>query len=338
MSVNSFTPADVRAAALQLLADMGTGVIAKATATFDEAKHKRDHGRFSSTGGASAATDAPASSKPPSWLKRNTLERLPPKARKVAAVIGKTYFLTFVMANKAVKAVAQNRGLDEAKATKLASVLTGVDMALGGSRSSAAMIALGLPALAVPAAFVPLASVGYLAYSTARHPSAVAAAARDAIAKVAGKVAARVLKSAGAAGAPDYDFADAVAEALEAHGWDDFYHALLVEGVRVAGNVAHGIALANDAWDQTHAGTVAKSLFAALASRYPVAKSACAGMSSLVGSDGGFLVPTNTVRKPARKRKKRKAVSAATVDAVTGYAERVLKALAGSSAQVSDDA
>lgn len=53
---NSFTASDVRAAALRLLADLGADVVRKA---FEEAKHKRDHGKFSSTGGSSATAAHP---------------------------------------------------------------------------------------------------------------------------------------------------------------------------------------------------------------------------------------------------------------------------------------
>jgi hypothetical protein len=241
---------------------------------WDEQQHHRERGRFARTEGAHGPhrgshepphadpTHDPVGHEPrdtaerkePGWLTRNTLDRLPPPARRVAEVISKGYFLTFVAAHKAVRAVAEKRGLSGAETQKLARALTGVDLALGGSRSAAAAVALGVPALALPASFVPWASVGYLAYSTARDPLAVAAAAVDAIAAAAKRLAARVTKATVHLDHDDYDFAEVVAGAMAAHDWSDYYHALLVAGVRHAGDVAEGVRLADAAWEERETG------------------------------------------------------------------------------------
>lgn len=108
-------------------------------------------------------------------------DRLPDRVKKGVAVVARTAYAVQVASNKAVKAVAKERGFTKEQIDRLSFLTASVDVGAGGSRSAAAFAAAGLAHLAGPAAFVPWGSIGYLLYSTVRAPIAVLRAAKKAV-------------------------------------------------------------------------------------------------------------------------------------------------------------
>lgn len=159
----------------------------------DDAGHRHgDDGRFTGTGGGapkkggrltrvgrkvlSGAVKLEHGAK---QLLKDQFARLPRAVRAPVAGAIKTYYATYVAAQKAVDAVARERGLSEEQRDRLTSALTTADVVLGAKVVPAIAAASGAGAVAAGAAsFVPPASVAYLAYSTARSPAATYRAAR----------------------------------------------------------------------------------------------------------------------------------------------------------------
>lgn len=176
-------------------------------------------------------------------------DRLPTWVTKPAKVITKAAYAIQIGANKAVQAVAKERGLSEEQVNRLAAVVATADIALGGSRSAGAATAVGLGALAAPAAFVPWGSVGYLAYSTARNPLATLRAARNGIRAVAGKLR-RKKGEAPVTQHAETDDLRLLAGALAAHAGEDWFEALLFAALDESGSVEEAIRLAEAAHEE----------------------------------------------------------------------------------------
>lgn len=165
----------------------------------------------------------------------------------------KVYFASWVATQSAVKAVAKEKGLSEADATRVQSICSCYDaiackaVFLGLEHSS-------LKHLAGASLFVPTASVCYLAYSAARNPIATSRAAAGAVKAVAAKFksgADKTLKGMEKIGlaAPDVD-AEAtasvgiLANAIKRHSGDDWFFAVLPWAMELAGNAKDAVALA----------------------------------------------------------------------------------------------
>lgn len=115
------------------------------------------------------------------FAKRQIAKMPRPLVAPVAGAI-KAYYASYLAAQKAVDAVAEERGLDEAQRKRLTGALTAADVILGAKVVPAIVGATGAGAIAAGASsFVPPASVAYLAYSTARDPVATYRAARKGV-------------------------------------------------------------------------------------------------------------------------------------------------------------
>jgi SPP1 gp7 family putative phage head morphogenesis protein len=160
------------------------------TANFNPDQPRDAIGRFGSGGSTPSAETSgrysPKASDAPKGsllarMKSSVSSRLPPWVQRWTAKLTKAAFVLTVAGNKAVQAVAKERGLTPEKIAKLSKVVGTVDVATGGSRAGGIATAVGLGALALPASLVPWGSVSYLAYSTARNPLATLRAARNGI-------------------------------------------------------------------------------------------------------------------------------------------------------------
>jgi capsid protein len=112
--------------------------------------------------------------------------RLQPVARgtlRVAAVGGKVAFATHLAGQKAAELVARERGLTHEAAKALRGTLASVDLALCKPVTLSGEL-LGGRAAGLALSMVPVASMGYLAYSTARDPMATLRAGRGAVRSV----------------------------------------------------------------------------------------------------------------------------------------------------------
>jgi SPP1 gp7 family putative phage head morphogenesis protein len=188
-------------------------------------------------------------------LKARVSGKIPPAIKNAVVKITKTYYMTFVMGNKAVQAVARERGLPQDRVAKLAKAVTAVDLALGGSRAAGAAAAVGLAPLAVPAAFVPWGSVGYLAYSSVRHPLATLRAAKKAIQGAVHKVASGIVRTgvkllSGVSLNSKADDAARIEQALADHEYSDWYFALLLSACDSTKKLSDAINLANSAYEE----------------------------------------------------------------------------------------
>ena len=97
----------------------------------------------------------------------------------------KVWWSGFIAGNKAVQAIAQEKGATREEATRLSKAVTAVDFALGGSRSGGLTALLGFPAAAPLVGMMPIGSLSYLALNTATNPLVVLQAARRAVSRVA---------------------------------------------------------------------------------------------------------------------------------------------------------
>jgi SPP1 gp7 family putative phage head morphogenesis protein len=211
------------------------------TANFNPDQPRDEHGRFGSGGSTpSAETSGRYNPKAPdapkgsllARMKSSVSSRLPPWVQRWTAKLTKAAFVLTVAGNKAVQAVAKERGLSPEKIAKLSKVVGTVDVATGGSRAGGIATAVGLGALALPASLVPWGSVSYLAYSTARNPLATLRAARNGI-----QSAVRKLRGGSKSAIPATNDAttcnlsqsdiETIEDALSAHDYSDWYVALL---------------------------------------------------------------------------------------------------------------
>lgn len=245
------------------------------SAEWDESKHARNHGEFASKPGEGAATkDKPSGgSHPFATISRRgrrvlnllakrgktllsgaksaehaahkfataQMEKLPKPIRMTIAGVYHVAFATYTAAQKAAQAVAKERGLDEKQVANLASALAAADIVMGGKVLPASLGAAGLGPLAGVASFVPVASLGYLAFSTARDPWATLKAAAKAVEKVAGKVKRH------AEGEGDTDLVAVLAD----HAGDDAFLAAFVVALDKTQDTEQALQVASKACPKT---------------------------------------------------------------------------------------
>lgn len=155
------------------------------------------------------------------------------RATWAAARIGTAVAFTSYTASQAfAEKVAGERGYSKEEARRLRGFLSSFDVA------AAKPIAL---TAGPTASFVPVASLSYLAYSTARDPSATLRAARRSLGELGQKVKGLVRNE---------DKMQALVDAIEAHGFDDRYIAILSVAVDATQDVDQAIAAANEAYDK----------------------------------------------------------------------------------------
>ncbi len=145
--------------------------------------------------------------------------KLPKALQAVVAGVYQAAFSTYLAAQSAVKAVAQERGLSSEQIGAVAKGVAIADMIGGAKLFPMALAAAGMGAEGVMAGgFVPVGSLGYLAYSSARNPAATLRAARKAISSALAKP-----EPAQVYGAEGYDF-DLIGELADrgAHLGKDF--------------------------------------------------------------------------------------------------------------------
>lgn len=179
--------------------------------SFDEGKVKRDGGKFAKTAGATARkvvdhvshdlaelgkdlgelaqlgkaalSGAHALEHGAKELITSQVAKLPSAIRLPVVGVFKASYATYLAAAVAVDAVAKERGFTDAQRSTLSAAVATADVVLGMKIIPAALSATGAGAAAAGAAsFVPVASLAYLAYSTAKDPSATYRAAKGAIA------------------------------------------------------------------------------------------------------------------------------------------------------------
>jgi hypothetical protein len=198
-----------------------------------------------------------------SRMKAAVAARIPEPVKKVAGAMTTAAFLPAVAGNRAVQAVARERGFTEDQVGRLAKAVATVDVATGGSRAAAVAAAVGLPGAALPAAFVPWGSTGYLAYSTARNPAATFRAAKKGIAAAVAKVKTKLTRGAPAVSTANQDdgedtirreTVELLAEALAGHGWDEWYEALLYAALDETTDPAEAVRLADATYAERPSG------------------------------------------------------------------------------------
>jgi SPP1 gp7 family putative phage head morphogenesis protein len=158
----------------------------------------------------------------------------------------KTAFVSYTASQALAERVALERGFSSEEARRLRGVLQTTDLAL------AKPTALLSPA----ASFIPMGSTGYLAYSTARDPMATYRAAKGAIRDAAQKLhldgigrhmgSMEPLRNEATMNILDPgQSARKIADALERHGFDDWYVALLSAALQETRDVDKAIGLAD---------------------------------------------------------------------------------------------
>lgn len=153
-------------------------------------------------------------------------------------------FVTYTASQAFAERVSRERGHSAEESRRLRGVLSSIDLA------AAKPIAL---TLGPKASFAPVASLSYLAYSTARDPAATMRAATKAI---KGLIPSQELRQGlgnnmlanadGAAGR-------LIADALERHGFDDWYIALLSAALGETDDIGAAIAAADGAYEADQA-------------------------------------------------------------------------------------
>jgi SPP1 gp7 family putative phage head morphogenesis protein len=185
-------------------------------------------------------------------MKSSVSSRLPPWVQRWTAKLTKAAFILPVLTNKAIQAVAKERGLSPERVAKLSKMVGTVDVTTGGSRAAGVAAAVGLGALALPASLVPWGSVSYLAYSTARNPLATLRAARNgiqsAVRKLKGsKTTVPATNESSTHNVSQSDI-EVIEAALSAHDYSDWYISLLYCALdNVPNDVHEAIALADAA-------------------------------------------------------------------------------------------
>lgn len=174
--------------------------------------------------------------------------RLPSWAQPIAVgafgvtkVGAKVAFATWTASQAFAERIAGERGYTHEQAKQLRGTLSAIDIATFKPISIALHFS-GLHAAGLTlASLVPPATAAYLGYSAVRHPAAVYRAAKGAVRAAM----ARVHLASNVAVHPD---AESVADALEAHQFDDWYFALLCAALEVSDGVAEAVALADAAY------------------------------------------------------------------------------------------
>lgn len=252
--------------------------------SWDEHAHKRDHGKFSSTGGAATS--------PPDSSKARKTGRLTPRemAGAVAAAakkhvaatyddfkgdmtaefaklpkpvqrtltfghaIARKLEMPFQACQKLAKQVAVERGLSPEHAKKVGRLLAIADATLQWTVAKPLMHqilhTLGMgEAASIAGSFagdmtLPVASLSYVAYSTARNPLATIRAAHK---LVTGKLKAT---HEGIMEGVDHEAVAALLERLEANGGDEWYLALVHAALDKTGDLAKAVQAADAAYAQ----------------------------------------------------------------------------------------
>src|SRR5206468_7431478 len=103
---------------------------------------------------------------------------------------------------------------------------------------------------------IPPATASYLAYSTAKNPAATYRAARGVVRDTIARIRRKNTQTPEVAVAKESDDSVAlantnrIAEALQEHGYSDWYIALLTAAIEETGDVAEAIDVANSAWEE----------------------------------------------------------------------------------------
>lgn len=160
-------------------------------------------------------------------------------------------FATWTATQALAERVAVERGRTEEEARSLRGTLATADL-LTFKPASIGLGLTGIGAAVIGAAsLLPPATAGYLAYSTAKNPLATYRAAKglikDAVAKVIPK---QVLRDNMATNA-SYGQVQALDDALKAHGYSDWYVALLHAAMDETQDVSRAIQVADAAYKQS---------------------------------------------------------------------------------------
>jgi hypothetical protein len=158
-------------------------------------------------------------------------------------------FAVFTSTQALAERTARERGHTPEQAKQLRGVLSKIDLGTFEAFKFSAIAgvhAAHLPALVTGT--LPVASVGYLAYSTARDPLATIRAATGLVKEAAGKVGASVKRYL--IHNSEQENAATVAMALEAHGFNDWYYALLSAALDEVGGVMQAIDLAHELYEK----------------------------------------------------------------------------------------
>jgi len=162
----------------------------------------------------------------------------------VLAVTGlKAAYLPWIAGEKAVEAVARAKGLSADEAAKVRSLVTCYD-AINCKAMFLGLEHAGLQHAAKASLFIPTASVAYLG---TQGTLAVARAASNAVKSVAGGVKAKLHLSLAANAT---DAVGTLADAIKAHGGDDWYFALLVNAMQRSHSTEQAVALADQAFSR----------------------------------------------------------------------------------------
>ena len=168
--------------------------------------------------------------------------KLPEPVQALVTGTLKVAFSAWTAGQAMAERVAKERGLDDKQAAKLRSVLATADLiAFKAAKVGAFSGVPGAGLATTISGTLPVASVGYLAYSTARDPVATYRAAKGIVKDVAASVKARLNKPQGSKARSTYKpgveqlgnsmvtnaDTDRIVNALVAHDWDDWYTALL---------------------------------------------------------------------------------------------------------------
>lgn len=158
----------------------------------------------------------------------------------------KLYMASWIAGNKAVELVARAKdlelkGLSESEVNKVKGLCAGYDI-LAAKPMFLALEHLGLPHMAAASTLIPAASVGYLAYSAATNPIAVAKAAGAAVKAISSKVGSLFKKPAKAFDpAETNDAVGILCDAAKKHKDDDAFFAVLPLCIEYSGEHGGGI-------------------------------------------------------------------------------------------------
>lgn len=232
----------------------GTTSASKPAARPDKAKARREHVEQLLGHGldvAAGAKDAVARLGADAW------KALAPAAQQSAATAwaaGKAIhdkaMIGFHAGKAMVEETAKQRGLPVEHAERVAKIIGIADQVLAWTTTFPAVTALtGSPVAGKAAAFLPMASLGYLAYSTARNPLATVKAARAVMAR--GLTKHESLEAKEMTTADQSDNAAALLQRLADNSGDEWYQALVAAGLDMTGgDLAQAIDLADRAYNE----------------------------------------------------------------------------------------
>lgn len=177
---------------------------------------------------------------------------LPRPLQTGLSVLYHTAFAGWTASQALAEAVAVERGSTPEQARRLRGVLAAVDIA------AFKPVAIGLSASGVGTGVqaltwvVPPATGAYLAYSTARSPIKTAKAAlklvRDSLRSAAGGLLDKVSVMPQGVGNVEASLTELMADALEAHDYDDWYIAIFTQAISLDLSPQEAVALADELW------------------------------------------------------------------------------------------